>query len=162
MDITLDFTTLYQKVSRSLSIIGKRSIDDNGNLLFRDITLGSREQEIVNDFFINAFTELCAELNKFITAEVQNQGSSITSIVLTVTTPSNWNSALELSVSQALFNYCVSYALYSWFIITAPRISEKYLADATRQMAAIRSLIHEKNAPAIPVSSPLDIGTTVE
>ncbi|MBQ7511525.1 MAG: hypothetical protein IJU11_02150 [Prevotella sp.] len=322
MEITLNFSTLYAKVARSLSIIGKRSIDDKGNLLFRDITLGTRERQIINDFFANAFTELSAELNKFITAEVQNysgltdtiytsfwtdqpassfvdqvtadgqylynynlhklyqaslsfpygvatapaggllavyndsyyswdgtdltqiteeqvaeltdeeksaakvitffnvahdadeavvsspevylydgvslyvserscsfsevalsattlyydpdnvpyqwlygalqrlDGNTTEGIQLTVTTPDNWNGALELSVRQALFNYCVSYALYSWFTVTAPRISDKYLADTTRQLAAIRQLIHEKKPPVGSVS-PLSISTEI-
>lgn len=323
MEITLNFSTLYDKVARSLSIIGKRSIDDNGNLLFRDITLSSREREIINDFFVNAFTELCAELNKFVTAEVQNYsgfndtiytsfwtdqptlsfvdqvtangqylynysshklyqaslsfpygvatapagglltvhdsnyylwdgtgleelteeevaeltdeekaaagvitffnvqhdaseavvslpgvylydglslyvsarscsfsevalnattiyydpsnvpyqwiygslqrlaGNTTEGIQLTVTTPDNWNSGLELSVRQSIFNYCISYALYSWFTITAPRISEKYLSDCGRQMSALRMLIHEKKAPESS-SSYTDVTGTVE
>lgn len=326
MEITLNFGTLYDKVARSLSIIGKRSIDDKGNLLFRDITLGSREREIISDFFVNAFTELCAELNKFITAEVQNHsgfnasvyisfwtdqpassfvsqvtydgqylydysshklyqaslsfpyqvatvpeasasgllavhdesyyqwdgtdltqlteeqvaeltdeekseaavitffnvahdaseavvstpgvylydgeslyvsarscsfsevsleattiyydpgnvpyqwiygslqrlaGNTTEGIQLTVTTPDNWNSGLELSVRQSVFNYCVSYALYSWFTITAPRLSEKYLADTTRQLSALRMLIHEKKAPTASSESPLSPTTTI-
>lgn len=329
MEITLDFSTLYEKVDRSLSIIGKRSIDEKGNLLFRDITVGSREREIINDFFVNAFTELCAELNKFITAELQNHsefdnevytsfwtdqapssfvgqvtangqylynysshklyraslsfpyqlaqtpawglltvhedsyylwdgtdltelteeevaeltdeekaaaavitffdvahdaseavvslpgvylydgqslyvsvrqcsfsevalntttlyydtasvpyqwlygalqrltGNTTEGIQLTVTTPSNWNSALEISVRQSLFNYCVSYALWSWFTVTAPKIAEKYLADTNRQLSALRMLIHEKKSPATPTNggteiSPLSISTTIE
>lgn len=320
MEITLNFNTLYDKVARSLSIIGKRSIDDNGNLLFRDITLSTREHEIINDFFVSAFTELCAELNKFITAEVQNYsgfnenvyisfwtelpasafvnqvtangqylynytshklyraslsfpyqvatggllavhngtyylwngasaltqlteeqaaeltdeekseaavitffnvdqddsqavvsspgvylydgvalyvsvrscffsevsldastiyydmanvpyqwlygtlqrlaGNTTEGIKLTVTTPDNWNSALDLSVRQSLFNYCVAYALYSWFTITAPRIAEKYLADTGRQLSALRMLIHEKKPPVGSVS-PLSIKTEI-
>lgn len=323
MQITFNFNNLYEKVSRSLSIIGKRSIDDRGNLLFRDITLGSRERDIANDFFANAFTELCAELNKFITAEVKNTsgfsrtayisfwtdqtaadfvgqvtadgqllykydshtlyqaslsfpfstvspstgtifvcgsdyygddasqlseadveelsdeqkaaaiplyavgtdpstlsvtradiyviyndsvykssrncsftsvtpasdtlyyapdnleyqwiygsmqrlaGNTSEGLTLTLTTPANWNNALEFSVTQALSNYCVAYALHSWFTITAPKIAEKYQADAMRQLTALRILIHEKTPPATPVDglsneiSPLSISTII-
>lgn len=325
MEITLNFSTLYNKVARSLSIIGKRSIDDKGNPMFREITLGSRERPVIYDFFVNAFTELCAELNKFITAEVQNHsgfedtvytsfwtdqpassfldqvtadgqylynytshllyqasldfpyqvatvpaaspagiltvhdgtyylwdgtdltqltdqqleeladeeiaaantisyfniahdaeeaavsrpgiwlydgqslyvstrqcsftevamnattvyydlsnvpyqwlygalqrlaGNTTGGIKLTVTTPDNWNDALQLSLRQALANYCVSYALYSWFVITAPRIADKYLADANRQLTAMRIIIHEKKAPEAQ-TSPLSISTEI-
>lgn len=322
MEITLNFSTLYDKVARSLSIIGKRSIDDKGNILFRDITLGSRERGIISDFFATAFTELSAELGKFITDEVQNHsgfndavyisfwtnlpassfdsqvtadgqylydysshklyqaslsfpyqvaaapvggllavhnesyyqwdgtdltqlteeqvaeltdeekseaavitffnvahdaseaevsspgvylydgvslyvsdrscsfsevalyatkiyydpdnvpyqwlygtlqrlaGNTTEGIKLTITTPDNWNSALELSVRQAVFNYCVSYALYSWFTVTAPRISEKYLADTNRQLSALRMLIHEKKPPS-PSYSYIDVTGTI-
>jgi len=304
MTLTLDFGTLYGIVERSLSVIGKRSIDDNGNLLFKDITLGSREKAIISDYFTNAFVDLCAELKQYITAEVNsiegvtslvytdfwtNQAASnytsqitrsgqnlynystdtlyvsslsfpfsVTSmstgavllyngtyykfngsaavrmtaeeiaaltpstpvtvldymntnpstvtanaadryayyngalykssrsasfsqtsipsgaalvdprgrvytrsgnviteipsgidgaVTLTVTMPDNWNQSLQLSLQQALTNYCVSYALHSWFTITAPRIADKYVADMTRSLTAVIRLAHEKTAP---------------
>jgi hypothetical protein len=66
------------------------------------------------------------------------------SIQLVVTTPDNWNASLQLSLRQSLTNYCVSYALYSWFTITAPHISEKYLQDSQRQILTVLDMIHEK------------------
>ena len=238
MDIQICYGSLYNIVSRSLSIIGKRSTDDNGNKIFADITLGSREKDIVCDFFGNAFVTLCAELNKFISAQIE-QHSSISSIIytkywtdqepetfydqvkdsgeylysyaenklyvsevtppnpedpesertvafievpivsgmaiadpqgniykvtgsvlisvpsgiddsvtLSLTMPDNWNDALLLSLRQAVNNYCVAYALYSWFSITARGLAEKYTGDMARNLTAIISLIHDKNAPA--------------
>lgn len=325
MNISIDYPTLYATVARSLSIIGKRSTDDNGNLLFKDITLGSREKTIILDFFYSAFVDICAELNKFLTAEVENHSdfssviyttfwtdqqpsafvdqitangqylftfsdgrlyvssltfpfstispvtdqlfvydgtyyrwnsgltqlteeqtalltdeekaaaivlsyyntnpSSVTvtradvylyyngavyksarsasfsntsipagtalvdpnghayvqqgvllvnvsseiedSVTLTITMPDNWNSALLLPLRKAVSDYCVAYALYSWFVITAPRISEKYIGDMQRNLAAVIRLIHEKKTPATPLDgssheiSPLSISTTV-
>lgn len=318
MTLTLDFGTLYGIVERSLSIIGKRSIDDQGNLLFRDITLGSREKTIICDYFINAFVDLCAELDKFITTEINSYDNVTTlvftdfwtdqaasgytsqitrsgqnlynyltntlyvsslsfpfsttsmstgtvllysgtyykfngsaavqmtaeeiaaltpstpvirleymnvnpstvtataadmyayynaqlykssrsasfsqtsipsgaalvdprgrvysrdgsvieeipagldqTITLTVTMPANWNSGLQLSMQQALSNYCVSYALYSWFTVTAPRIAEKYTGDMQRSLTAIIRMAHTKLQPASSPSSPLDISTNV-
>lgn len=167
MNISIDYPTLYATVARSLSIIGKRSTDDNGNLLFKDITLGSLEKPIVYDFFATAFIDLSTELSQFVTAEVHTDLGGADTITLTVTVPDNWNTALTTALTQALKAYCVSYALYSWFIITAPRISAKYSEDCTRLLAAVIRLIHEKKTPATPLDgssheiSPLSISTTV-
>lgn len=316
--ITLDYNSLYELVERSLSVIGKRSIDDKGELLFRDITLGSREKKIVFDFFATAFIDLCAELGKFITAQMEtvsgitsfiyttfwtdqaassfvnqitatgqylykydsgdlyvsslsfpfstiapatnalfvyqetyykwNSGltqltdeevaeltdeqkaaattltyynedpTSVTasqadvylyyngsvykssrnasfssasipagaaivdpqgrayvregnqlinvptetaeSVSLTITVPDNWNTALLVSLTQSLKGYCVAYALYSWFVITAPRIADKYLEDCKRLLAASIRLVHEKKEPAAASVSPVDISVT--
>ena len=57
MNITIDFGTLYTIVARSLSVIGKHSTDNEGNRLFADITLGSREKAIMADFFNTAFVD---------------------------------------------------------------------------------------------------------
>lgn len=139
MNITIDYTALYAVVERSLSVIGKRSTDDQGNQLFTDVTLGTREQPIVTDYIREAVIDLAAELSAFITAE---SGTAIT-----ITLPSNHNTALEGFVSKSCEAYCVSYALYSWFSVTAPRLVEKQLGNMNRQLAALVRLIHEKKAP---------------
>lgn len=155
LNITLDFDTLYETVARSLSIIGKRSTDDNGNLLFKDITLGSREKEIVSDFFRQAVIDLSAELSGFITT------ASSASVTFTLALPENHNAALDPFIRKSCEAYCVSYALASWFVITAPRIADKYAKDCTRQVSAVIRLVYEKKAPTAPQTSPLDISTEV-
>lgn len=141
MDIILNNDTLYEKMSRSLSIIGKRSIDDNGKLLFTDITLGTREKEIANDFFRQAVIDLTTELSVFITTATSQ------SVTFSLNLPDNHNSALEAFLQDACESYCVSYALYSWFIITAPRISNKYAEDCKRAVASVIRLAYDKKAP---------------
>lgn len=69
------------------------------------------------------------------------------SVTISIDVPANWNTALEPSLLQALKNYCVAYALYSWFVITAPRIAEKHLLDAKNMIAAVIRLAHEKTPP---------------
>ena len=155
MQKTFDFTALYGKVSRSLSIIGKRSIDDQGNLLFKDITLGSNETEIINDYLRQAVIDIVTELSAFITAE---SGDAIT-----VTFPTNHNSNLDTFIGKSCDEYCVAYALYSWFNVTAPRIAGKYLEDCKRQLSAVIRLAHDKKPPQTPAGnpSPLDVATNV-
>lgn len=153
MDITLTYQSLYETVSRSLSIIGKRSVDDQGNLLFKDITLGTREQEIVTDYFRQAVIDLSAELAALITDS--------TDASITLKLPTSHNAALEGFIQKSCEAYCVSYALYSWLFITAPRIAPRYLDDCKRQLASVIRLVYEKKAPEAPAASPLDINTTV-
>ncbi len=153
MVITLTYADLYDTVERSLSIIGKRSTDDNGNRLFTDITLGSRETVLIHDYFRQAVIDLSTETAAFITA-----GSET---AITLSFPTNYNSALETFIQDSCKAYCVSFALYSWFTVTAPRIAEKYLADCNRQLKAVIRLIHDKKAPEAPATKPTDISTTV-
>ena len=312
MNITLDYGTIYEIAARSLSAIGKRANDKEGNNIFGTITLGSAEKKIACDFINNAFTELCATLRKFITSEIRyvssfsssayidfwtNQAASsfvsvissngqllykyderklyisslsypfaiqspssdtiykygdnyydytltliaepteaqmaaaitldyygvdpqtITAtsagvlagyngsvyeseryasfseitpsattlyydpsgvayrweyeamqvtpggiddqIVLVVTTPDNWNASLVMSFRQALNNYCVNYVLYSWFTVTAPHISQKYLQDTQRQLLTIVDMVHEKKPSQESTHSYNDINGTI-
>lgn len=141
MNITIDYPTLYATVARSLSIIGKRSTDDNGNLLFKDITVGTNEESIFNDYFRQAVIDLAAELSGFIVA------ASSDNITFCLDLPSNHSEAVEPFIQQSCKAYCVSYALFSWFTVTAPRISQKYNGDCSRQVNALIRLVHEKNPP---------------
>ena len=145
MNVTLTFSTLQEKVSRSLSIIGKRAKDENGKLLFEDITLGSREQELILDYLRQAIIDLSAELAAKITGVTD--GTLLTTKTITLTFPDNYNSSLDQFIIQSCNEYCVSYALYSWFTVTMPTLAEKYLADCTRQMGVLHRITHEKRQP---------------
>ena len=138
MNISINFDEIFGIVSRSLSIIGKSAVDDNGNLLFKDITLGSNEKQIVNDFMGDAANMLAAELSGYVT------GSSGG---VTVTYPSNHNSNLDTFIQKSGVAFCKAYILYSWFVITAPKIADKYQGDMTSQLASIVRMSTEKNAP---------------
>lgn len=247
MNISINFSTLQDIVGRSLSIIGKRSVDDKGNLLFKDITIGTNERIIIDDFLSNGLSDLLAELSHFVRAqyndninnivytnwwqkedvsedlitasgmlwyktstntlyeslveedpehEIERQASwSETTpdvntayvnkdevsylwredygtmervgngighlVVLDLTMHDNWNTALQPSFSTTIQNYLVAYTLYSWFVITAPRIAEKYQGDMARQLATLIRLLHEKKTPESSGSSPLDVSTNV-
>ena len=139
MVITLTSADIYAIVERSLSVIGKRSVDDNGNLLFKDITLGTREKAIVDDYIGEAMTDLATELSEFVTASTDD--------TVTVTLPTSHNTGLDGLIQKACTGYCVSYALYSWFTVTAPRIADKYKGDAARQLAAVIRMGSMKKAP---------------
>lgn len=153
MEITFDFNDLAEEVKRSLSIIGKRSVGESGNLLFKDITLSSLEEPLLNDYLQQAVIDLTTETDTFITASTET--------TLTLTFPTNHNDALNTAITKVCKAYCVSYALYSWFSIVAPRLVEKYMGDCKRQAGALIRLIHNKKAPAESSSSPLAPTTTV-
>lgn len=156
MEITFDFNTLLEEVKRSLSVIGKRTVDDNGNKLFSDITVSSNEESIISDYFRQAVIDLAAELAAHITTPAKAEGTTIA-----IGLPSNHDTAIEPFIRDACKAYCVSYALYSWFTVTAPRISEKYNADCSRQVNSVIRLVNQKSEPDAPVSSYADISGTV-
>lgn len=136
--ITLDGSAI---VKRSLSIIGKRSIDADGNLRFAEVTLGSREEGIIGDFVNQAAADIAAETSAFVSA-----ATSATSITLTF--PTNQNSALSTPLTNACTEYCVAYALWSWFNATHKGIAEKYHDDCQRLLSDIFMMIHTKTAPS--------------
>lgn len=154
MTVTLNYSDLAGIVDRQLSIVGKRSTDDQGNLLFKDITLGSREKELIDDFIRQAVIDLSAETAAFIT-----EGSDTG---FTLTFPTNHNVKLDTFIQQSCKTYCVSFVLWSWFTITAPRIADRYQDDCKRQLSAVIRLIHDKKAPEAAAGvSPVDISTNV-
>lgn len=254
----LPTSELLDIVKRSLSIIGKRAVDDNGNTLFETLTPSTLEEPIFTDFFRTAVTSVVTEIRKFIdgvtvmiggidytypfdlidndvTMVEENQGlspvpenaqiifaddpaldptgrnhkfyirvpdeeypgeyiyypawegstenyqdsshnykpyankyyecndtiyewngttlvvvtpdqSEVTRIILELA--NDYNEALDQTVKQALQAYCVAYALYSWFVITSPRLADKYLADANAHRSFVISQLFHRKAPA--------------
>ena len=151
--ITLTYSNLAAVVDRQLSIVGKRSTDENGKLIFTDITLGTNEKSLIDDYIRQAVIDLATETSAFISAG--------TMTAITLTFPSNHNAVLDTFIQQCCEAYCVSFALWSWFNIAAPRIAPRYLDDCKRQIASIVRLIHDKKSPAAAASSPLDIESEV-
>lgn len=233
MRINIDFTDLFDIVRRSLSVIGKRSVDDQGNPLFKDITIGTNEREVVNDWLTLGMSNLVTEVSHHVDVEQYNNGivntiytdwwqdddvstslitasgqywykpstktlyvSSFTpadpeqeieqsaswseatpatdtayvdgagrhywwhndtmerigtgvggSVTLDFDMPDNWNSAIEPSLITSMQNYLVSFTLYSWFVISAPKIAEKYGNDAAQQLGAVIRMFSEKKPP---------------
>lgn len=139
MIVTLNFAILTQRVQRSLSIIGKRSTDENGNLLFKDITLGSLEESILIDYFKDALIQLKTATSHFSASTTDND--------ITLSFPDNHPTGNDTTIRDAFAAYCVAYALYSWFTVVAPRLAAKYQEDADRHMAAVIALSFSKQPP---------------
>lgn len=157
MEITLEYATLTETVKRSLSVIGKRSVDEKGNLLFTDITVGTNEEPLITDYLRQAVIDLSTELSSFAAVpEASPEG-----IILYLDLPTNHTDDAGTFIQQCCEAYCVSYALYSWFTVTAPRLTEKYQADCTRQSSALIRLLHEKTAPDTPELTYADIPGSV-
>lgn len=155
--INIQYNELALTVKRALSIIGKRAVDDKGTKLFSSITLGSNEEAILHDFFESASVTLTTLLRHFVTSQEHTIGGMVASISL----PDNHNSALQVAMNKAFSNYMTAYALYSWLLITAPRIAEKYLREAEDFKAYIIQMTHEKKAPNQADDLTFTVTTTV-
>ena len=105
MQITLTYSDLLAVMERSLSIIAKRSTDDQGNRLFDNITLGSREKQIASDFFTTAFIELSAELSDYITTEIQNASGFVSVAYISWWTDQNPASFVNLVTANGQYLY---------------------------------------------------------
>lgn len=142
MDITLDFNTIYDAVGRTLSIVGKRTKDESGGSLYRDFTLGTKEQPIVNDFIKTAVTAITVATSSFVSATSSDS--------ITLTFPDSHPAGLEGPVDTACKDYCIAYALYSWLATVSPELSKKYGEELQGRLASIVSLVYEKRSPEVP------------
>lgn len=143
MDIVITYSDISAIVERSLSIIGKRSVDDAGNLLFKDITIGTREKDILKDYYKSAIMHIAAETRQYIRLETD----ATTSFTIRLTLDDDANPQLETSIKQAITEYIVAYALYSWFTVSAPRLYQKYLTDSQNALSYLTYQIYNRKRP---------------
>lgn len=144
MEITITYTDINDIVERSLSIIGKRSIDDQGNLLFKDITIGTREKEILTDYYRQAIMHIAAELRKYVTLETPTD----TSYTILLTLDDDHNDKLHDTIKEAIKEYIVAFSLYAWFTVTAPRLYQKYLADSQNALSYLTYQVYHHQRPS--------------
>lgn len=142
INISVTSSALKEKVKRSLSIIGKRAVDVNGNNIFEQITLSTNEEPILDDFFAAAIAAIAADLGKIATLASANSGYT-----LTLDNPRIHPTRLTVALQAAVDNYMVAYALFSWFVVTAPKIAEKYKVEADNHRAFILTIALEKEPP---------------
>lgn len=143
MDIIINYSDISEIVERSLSIIGKRSIDEQGNLLFKDITIGTREKEILTDYCKSAIMHIAAELRQYVRLETPTADTYTIRIILNY----DANPYLEDSIRQAVTEYIIAYALYSWFTVSAPRLYQKYLTDSQNALNYLTYQVYNRKRP---------------
>ena len=139
MEIIINFSTLTETVKRTLSVIGKHYVDAEGNPKYKDITLGSNEEPLLTDYFKTALVVLKTKTERF--------SSSTSDTTITLSFPSNHPTGNDTTIRDAFSAYCVSYALYSWLLVTAPTLAGKYLEDATMMQNSIIRLVYTKMPP---------------
>lgn len=143
MDIVINYSDISAIVDRSLSIIGKRSVDDQGNLLFKDITIGTREKQILTDYYRSAIMHIASELRQFVRLEAPIGDTYTISLALN----DDANPDLEDSIRQAVTEYLVAYTLYSWFTVSAPRLYQKYLTDSQNALSYLTYQVFNRKRP---------------
>ena len=153
-ELSVGSQEISDTIKRSLAIIGKRSVDDNGQSMYRDIMMGSNEEDLIGDYISEAAQHIASKINGVINS-VGGDEELITSI--NVLLPSNYNDGLEALAQRTFKAYCVAYALYSWFTITAPTLAGKYEKMSQQHLDEIVSLIYSKKAPNTPTETYADV-----
>ncbi len=143
--ISISIDKITEKVQRSLYIIGKRSSNDDGTSLFQDVSLSTNETDLISDYVYVAFQHIQTELAKFVTiSQVEEHSTENVFISAEMSVDDNSGS---LTLDKTVELYCVSYALYSWFVFSVPRIADKYNRDCETLMADIIRIVHNKKEP---------------
>lgn len=139
----INFSEILGLVKRSLSIIGKRSVDDKGNSLFNRITLSSVEETIIEDYVREAILVIVVNIREFITSETDGKDS----FTFTAEFPDDI-SGIQTSLTLGMKTYCANYALYSWLSIVVPNLAQKYMDDANNfsNYIVMHSFTHNKPA----------------
>lgn len=142
--ITLDYAKITDTVTRTLSVIGKRAADANGNSLYDVVTLGSNELPILHDYIRTAaLAMLSAASSLFRETSESDDGISLVSC---------GGYSLHHRKDQLMRfaeGYAVAYSLARWLSIALPAQAELYAADAQQQLARFAKLA---KAPEIPHS----------
>lgn len=99
----------------------------------------------------NAFAALKTKLSEYIVASGTTADNKLLSVdsnlTLTLSMPSNFNQAVNDTVSAALHQYLVNSAIGDWFTITDKNDAADYVTLATAALEELREAINKRVRP---------------
>lgn len=172
MEMKFSRQDIINEVERSISIIGKRAVDANGNRIFSFVTLGSGEKGLLSDYVDSAVVNIAAATREFFeyktcTCETENTTAESTDTTAEATDlvefgfRTDADANLSLPLSAACQKYIVGYCLYSWFTVVQRPLAEKYLAECTAALTCIMSMLRHREKPSVYVNPLAGYNSTI-
>ena len=171
MEMKFSRQDIIKEVERSISIIGKRAVDANGNRLFSVVTLGSAEKGLLSDYVDSAVVNIAAATREFFEYKICTCETDSTDTTTETTTEAtdlvefgfrtDADANLSLPLSTACQKYIVGYCLYSWFTVVQRHLAEKYLAECTAALTCIVSMLRHREKPSVYVNPLTGYSSTI-
>lgn len=140
--ITVNYSDLKSEVRRSLSIIGKRAADKQGNVLFASVTLSSAEEDILKSYLKEAMESFVSNFADLAVCYMDNDFN-----VNIVLTRRRAKTGQVDAVASNFKSYASAYVTYQVTSVTATDIAKKYAESMTDKLNEAIKLIYAVEPP---------------
>ncbi len=150
--ITVNYSDLKDEVRRSLSIIGKRTADKQGNILFASVTMTTAEEDILKSYLKEAMESFVSNFSDLAICYMDNDFN-----VNIVLTRRRAKTGLVDAIASNFKSYASSYVTYQVTSVTAPDIAKKYAESMTDKLNEAIKLIYAVEPPSPSGKTLLDM-----
>lgn len=148
---TLSISIVKATVISEISLVTTYQAGRNKNVPedFSRVNVSDADVSILDKYWNECIAEIDKELKMFITDNTTDDDE----YAMSLTMPSNYDSAMDSSINTSLKTYVVNAILSKWFAITDPTSSERYATIAAGAMQSAKNKLWFRKKPtrtAIP------------
>lgn len=151
IDLSVSYPDMKTKTLRLLSVLGKRTIGENGDSQFTRVQVGTAEEPLINDFVKKALHDVIAKITPCVSNYTED-GETVSFTVTNVRWDTTVTSGLAASFTYSVIDYCVSTAIADYLALYFPQQSQFYKERAAGILASIISVCYFKQPDAVSES----------
>lgn len=140
MEITINKENIFKAVAMNVSIIARSLLDSDGNSLYDKVVIQERDNDVLEQYFVKAFSVLKTLFRDFLTKVEEN--------VITINNPCN-KGVLAESIEEMANNYIVERLTADWLKIKSPEHATIYLNESEASLSELRKKVYFKDAPEL-------------
>ena len=147
--VTISLTNLKSEVKKHLSVIGKRTYSKDGKNMFSNITVSTAEDQIIDQYLVNASQALNAALHQFVTTWSVS-GSNLSVELVNARNDANF----QAKTKEYIETYMTLFATGDYLAMTHPELAQKYKEDVASALQSLMMYVYYK-IPITPTANPL-------
>lgn len=147
IDLSISYPDMKTKTLRLLSVLGKRTIGENGDSQFTRVQVGQAEEPLINDFVKKAMHDIIAKITPCVT-DYEEDGETVSFTVTNVRWDTTATSGLAKTFTYSVIDYCVSTAIADYLSLYFPQQSQFFKERAAGILASIISVCYFKQPDA--------------
>lgn len=140
MDITINKEIIFKDVSMNVSVIARSLLDNDGNSLYDKVLIQERDKDVLETYFIKAFSVLKTLFRDFL--------AKVDGLVLSINNPCN-KGVLAESIEEMANTYLIERLTADWLKIKAPEYATIYLNESEASLTELRKKLYFKDVPEI-------------
>lgn len=140
MEITVNKESIFKNVAMNVSIIARSLLDSDGNSLYDKVVIQERDNDVLDQYFVKAFSVLKTLFRDFLTKVEGN--------VITINNPCN-KGVLAESIEEMANNYVIERLTADWLKIKSPEHAAIYLNESEASLVELRKKVYFKDAPEL-------------
>lgn len=151
IDLSVSYPDMKTKTLRLLSVLGKRTVAENGDSQFARVQVGSAEEPLISDFVKKALHDIIAKITPCVT-NYEEDGETVSFTVTNVRWDTTATSGLAQTFTYSVIDYCVSTAIADYLSLYFPQQAQFYKERAAGILASIISVCYFKQPDAVSES----------